>query len=158
MQDTEILYKFAPRLIQKWGQHLKFCKKKMTQQEFTERTKVEVSSTEFEKINEFYMNVECDKDEFCKMWCKMNPSRVKNAKVERMMKARDESYRAALRKWFDKWNNTQKFYDNYNTLIAYTRMTVYEVQAMSYADIRLEGSLSDVHFKVGQYLGIYRSL
>ena len=130
----------------------------MTQQEFTERTEVEVSSTEFEKINEFYMNVECDKDEFCKMWCKMNPSRVKNAKVERMMKARDESYRAALRKWFDKWNGTQKFYDNYHTLIAYTRMTVYEVQAMSYADIRLEGSLSDVHFKVGQYLGIYRSL
>ena len=29
MQDTEILYKFAPRLIQKWGQHFKICKKRM---------------------------------------------------------------------------------------------------------------------------------
>ena len=129
----------------------------MTQQEFLNRTGVEVSNSEFWAINEVYNNSDLDKDEFCKMWCKMNPSRVKDAKVERMMKARDESYRAALRKWFDKWNGTQKFYDNYHTLIAYTRMTVYEVQAMSYADIRLEGSLSDVHFKVGQYLGIYRS-
>ena len=87
----------------------------------------------------------------------MNPNRVKNAKVERMIQKKEAAYKDALRKWFDKWHNTQKFYDNYHTMIAYTRMTAYEVQAMSYADIRLEGSLSDVHFKVGQYLGIYRS-
>ena len=34
----------------------------MTQQEFTQRTQVEVSNSEFEMINEFYMNCECDKD------------------------------------------------------------------------------------------------
>lgn len=51
----------------------------MTQQEFTQRTNVEVSNKEFDAINEVYMNSEVDKDEFCKMWCKMNQKRVKAA-------------------------------------------------------------------------------
>ena len=76
----------------------------MTQQEFTKRTQVEVSNSEFDMINEFYMNCECDKDEFCKMWVKMNPSRVKEAKVEKMLKAKDEAYRDALHKFYNKTN------------------------------------------------------
>lgn len=131
----------------------------MTQQEFTQRTKVEVSNVEFEMIHEFYMSVECDKDEFCKMWVKMNPSRVKRAKVERMVQQKDAAYKNALRKWFDKWAGTQKFYDNYHVSIAYTKISTYEIQALSYAGLFHENiSLSDVHFKVGQYLGIYRKL
>ena len=74
----------------------------MTKQEFTNRVKVEVSDKEFEVINEFYMSCECDKDEFCKMWVKMNPYRVKNAKVERMLKAKEEAYRDSLHKFYEK--------------------------------------------------------
>lgn len=49
----------------------------MTQVEFTERTQVNVSSQEFNAINEVYMASDLDKDEFCKVWKKMNASRVK---------------------------------------------------------------------------------
>lgn len=55
--------------------------KDMTQQEFTSRTGVEVTSFEFNSINEVYMNSEVDKDEFCRLWKKMNPSRVARAKA-----------------------------------------------------------------------------
>ena len=130
----------------------------MTKQEFENRTQVEVSNSEFNKINEFYMTCECDKDMFCKMWCKMNDNRVKNARVERMLKAKDEAYKDALYKWFNKWNNTQAYWDNYNAPLAYTKISVYEIQALSHAEISVEGSLSDIHFRVGQYLGIYREL
>lgn len=49
----------------------------MLQREFEERTKVKVSAEEFAKIHDFYMSCELDKDEFCKMWCKMNKNRIK---------------------------------------------------------------------------------
>lgn len=52
----------------------------MTQKEFTERTKVEVGAEEYDAIETVYMYSDLDKDEFCKLWCKMNPSRVKAAK------------------------------------------------------------------------------
>lgn len=51
----------------------------MTQQEFTSRTKVAVSESEFWAINEVYNNSDLNKDEFCKWWKKANKSRVKNA-------------------------------------------------------------------------------
>ena len=130
----------------------------MTQQEFFNRTGVEVSNDEFFSIHEVYCNSDLDKDEFCKMWCKMNASRVKNAKVERMIEKRDAAYKDALNKWFNKWAGKQKYYDNYHTPIAYTKLSAYEVQAMSYAGIKLEGSLSDIHYKVGQYIGYYKNI
>jgi hypothetical protein len=132
----------------------------MTQQEFTNRTQVEVSNSEFEMINEFYMSCECDKDEFCKMWVKMNPNRVKAAKDERKKNQRAQSYRQTLTNWFNKYRGTQYFYDNYNTNIAFTKISTNFVQALSFAGIRIEDytTFSDIHFRVGQYLGIYRNL
>ena len=127
----------------------------MTQQEFFERTGVKVSNDEFWAINEMYNYSEVDKDEFCKLWRKMNPARVKNAKVERMIQQKEAAYKNALRIWFEKWAGTQKYYDNYHTNIAYTKLSVFEVQAMSFAGIKLDGSLSDIHFKVGKYIGYY---
>lgn len=55
----------------------------MLQSEFTQRTGVNVSASEFEIINEFYMNCEAGKDEFCKAWVKLNPKRVKE-EMERL--------------------------------------------------------------------------
>lgn len=54
----------------------------MTHQEFQTRTQVRVNAAEFESINKVYMNADVDKDVFCKMWCKMNASRIKAAKEE----------------------------------------------------------------------------
>lgn len=133
-----------------------FSPKKMTKQEFIERTKVEVNDNEFETINAFYMDCECDKDEFCKMWCKMNPIRVSRAKAEKKLRERDEAYRDALRKFFDKTKNEDSF-----VAISYVKMSVFEIQAMSYAGISLENecgsglkTVMDIRFEIRKYLGI----
>ena len=44
----------------------------MTQKEFTNLTKVEVERAEFEAIHTVYIMSDLDKDEFCKVWKKMN--------------------------------------------------------------------------------------
>ena len=129
----------------------------MTQQEFTQRVNVEVSNKEFEAINEVYMNSDLDKDEFCKMWVKMNKTRVQNAKVERMIKARDEAYRDALHKFYTKNNDVNEFM----TPICYVKISTYEVQAMSYAGIKVANEdgrakyLSDIRYEIGKFLRMY---
>ena len=129
----------------------------MTQQEFTQRVNVEVSNKEFEAINEVYMNSDLDKDEFCKMWVKMNKTRVQNAKVERMIKAKDEAYRDALHKFYTKNNDVNEFM----TPICYVKISTYEVQAMSYAGIKVVNEdghakyLSDIRYEIGKFLRMY---
>jgi hypothetical protein len=129
----------------------------MTQQEFTQRVNVEVSNKEFEAINEVYMNSDLDKDEFCKMWVKMNKTRVQNAKVERMIKAKDEAYRDALHKFYTKNNDVNEFM----TPICYVKISTYEVQAMSYAGIKVANEdghakyLSDIRYEIGKFLRMY---
>ena len=129
----------------------------MTQQEFTQRVNVEVSNKEFEAINEVYMNSDLDKDEFCKMWVKMNKTRVENAKVERMIKAKDEAYRDALHKFYTKNNDVNEFM----TPICYVKISTYEVQAMSYAGIKVANEdgrakyLSDIRYEIGKFLRMY---
>lgn len=49
--------------------------------EFVERTGVYVSIDEFDTIVEVYNNSDVDKDEFCKLWAKMNFARIKEAKA-----------------------------------------------------------------------------
>ncbi len=129
----------------------------MTQQEFTKRVNVEVSNKEFEAINEVYMNSDLDKDEFCKMWVKMNKTRVQNAKVERMIKAKDEAYRDALHKFYTKNDDVNEFM----TPICYVKISTYEVQAMSYAGIKVANEdgrakyLSDIRYEIGKFLRMY---
>ena len=129
----------------------------MTQQEFTQRVNVEVSNKEFEAINEVYMNSDLDKDEYCKMWVKMNKTRVQNAKVERMIKAKDEAYRDALHKFYTKNNDVNEFM----TPICYVKISTYEVQAMSYAGIKVANEdgrakyLSDIRYEIGKFLRMY---
>ena len=55
----------------------------MTQQEFTERTKVQVSWDEYWQINESYNRSSMSKDEFCEWWCNRNKARVAQAVAER---------------------------------------------------------------------------
>ena len=129
----------------------------MTQQEFTQRVNVEVSNKEFEAINEVYMNSDLDKDEFCKMWVKMNKTRVQNAKVERMIKAKDEAYRDALHKFYTKNDDVNEFMNP----ICYVKISTYEVQAMSYAGIKVANEdgrakyLSDIRYEIGKFLRMY---
>lgn len=52
----------------------------MTIQEFQSRTQVSVDVSEFESFTTVYMQSDVDKDTFCKMWRKMNATRVMAAK------------------------------------------------------------------------------
>lgn len=52
----------------------------MNKQEFENRVLVNVSEVEYEAIETVYMNSDLEKDEFCKLWCKMNHKRVKEVK------------------------------------------------------------------------------
>ena len=129
----------------------------MTQQEFFNRTNVEVSNSEFEAIHVVYLSSDLDKDEFCKMWCKMNKSRVQDAKVEARAKAREEAYRDALHKFYHKTDNTDSW-----TPICYVKMSVYEIQAMSFAGIKVENecgsglkTVLDIRYEIGKFLGIF---
>lgn len=55
----------------------------MLYSEFEEKTGVSVSAEEFETINNMYMQSDCNKDDFCKLWAKMNHKRVAIAIAER---------------------------------------------------------------------------
>lgn len=48
----------------------------MTQQEFQDRVKMRVPAGEYTAIEVVYMNCDLEKDEFCKMWAKMNAKRI----------------------------------------------------------------------------------
>jgi hypothetical protein len=61
--------------------------------EFIERVGMEVSSSEFEIINNMYMLADVDKDTFCKLWAKMNFARIKNAMEQ---KAKEEKEAKAI--------------------------------------------------------------
>lgn len=98
--------------------------KDMTQQEFESRTKVNVTANEFETINNFYMTCEADKDEFCKMWCKMNAGRVTAARLAAKEAAKKEAAREIA--WQIYWNLT-----NCDACLAVERLTDKEIKFLA---------------------------
>lgn len=63
----------------------------MLQKEFQDRVKMRISAQEYAAIEVVYMNSDLEKDEFCKMWSKMNAKRIADySKVEREKKEKYE--------------------------------------------------------------------
>ena len=62
----------------------------MRQFEFEERVGMTVSPKEYDAIETVYLCSDLDKDEFCKMWVKMNKSRVREA-IEKERKVQKEN-------------------------------------------------------------------
>ena len=67
----------------------------MLQSEFEARVQMKVSEAEYWHINEVYNQSDLDKDEFCKLWIKMNQNRVNKAReiakaVEADLKVREK--------------------------------------------------------------------
>lgn len=67
----------------------------MLQSEFETRVQMRVSEAEYSHINEVYNRSDLDKDEFCKLWVKMNQERVNKARqiakaVEADLKVREK--------------------------------------------------------------------
>lgn len=54
----------------------------MIQHEFESRVGIKVSATEYAAIEQVYMSSDVEKDEFCKLWAKMNRVRIANAKAQ----------------------------------------------------------------------------
>lgn len=54
----------------------------MLQQEFESRVGIAVSANEYAAIEQVYMNSDVEKDEFCKLWAKMNRQRIARIKAE----------------------------------------------------------------------------
>lgn len=61
--------------------------------EFTERTGITPEHEEWQAITTMYLLADVDKNEFCKLWCKMNAQRVKSAKEQ---KAKEKQEVAAI--------------------------------------------------------------
>lgn len=122
----------------------------MTRQEFLNRTLVNVSEKEYAAIETVYMASDLEKDEFCKMWCKMNASRVKAAKVERMENERRESYKYELYRLVEKYERKQEkigFCAAYEILTA-DMVNTYSVRAMSYFGVEVCNRMSDTCYGI----------
>ena len=83
----------------------------MLKSEFEERVSMSVTTEEYWHINEVYNNSDLDKDEFCRLWVKMNQNRVNKAKAEAKAKAEQEALRdkawEIISKYGHIWNSQQ---------------------------------------------------
>lgn len=77
---------------------------KMLQKEFEDRTGVKVSFEEYSAIETVYLESCLDKDEFCKIWCKMNASRVKKAQEDAKTKEQERKTKDTLLSIINKIN------------------------------------------------------
>ncbi|MBQ8969201.1 MAG: hypothetical protein IJ064_05675 [Bacteroidaceae bacterium] len=78
----------------------------MNKSEFENRVQMSVTANEYAAIEEVYMNSDLDKDDFCKMWVKMNQSRVNKAKDEAKAQAKEAAKREALYEIINRdWSN-----------------------------------------------------
>lgn len=77
----------------------------MLKSEFEERVSMTVSQDEYDSIEQVYNNCDVDKDEFCRLWVKMNQNRVNKAKEEAKAKAAEEKLRDNLWRIVEKYRN-----------------------------------------------------
>ena len=88
----------------------------MRQFEFEERVKVRVSPKEYEAIETVYLYSDLDKDEFCKMWVKMNKKRVEEAmELEKKAKERLELEDRAWQVYFKVKNVIDADFDKWSS-------------------------------------------
>ena len=127
----------------------------MRQFEFEDRVGMTVSQREYEAIETVYLFSDLDKDEFCKMWVKMNKSRVEEAKEEERKRReadvlKDKAWllyfkvKNMIEEDFDKWN------DYCNCCLSQKELSLVEKLGMKVTWNRL-GSL---RYELAQFLGI----
>lgn len=90
----------------------------MMYNEFVERVGMEVSSSEFEIINNMYMLADVDKDTFCKLWAKMNFARIKTAKEQKAKEEKEVKAIEYITKVYNKLSTklNKDFMVNFNML------------------------------------------
>lgn len=127
----------------------------MIQSEFETRVGMRVTPEEYSHIEVVYMNSDVDKDEFCRMWARMNQSRIKVAKER--AKAAEELQQLHSQMWriIEKYAPKDWFWkeQNYADMV----MTITEVRRCQKAGIELSengraSNLSTVLWKIRKYL------
>lgn len=109
----------------------------MTRNEFIIRTGFGISEKEYEAVEVVYMASDLDKDEFCKMWCKMNASRVKAAHKEHAEAIARANNRNTLFYAVARWEGMNKSKIVFDILSADFFKKV-EIEAMNRLGIRIE--------------------
>ena len=127
----------------------------MLQNEFESRVKMQVSIEEYSHIEFVYMNSDLDKDEFCKLWSKMNRSRIKEAIEKERARIKMEALRERLWKMIEKYG--RKTYDYTSNTPAGLGFTEEEKRMIESVGIRIEQDnwprrMSSVLFDVRRYL------
>lgn len=121
----------------------------MTRNEFIQRTQVEVSEKEYAAIEVVYMASDLDKDEFCKMWRKMNATRVQNAKVERMIENSRRAQEDALFEMLGRWGRIEGDPRVYTETTAF--VNTYEATAINSLGIKIGFYMTETIYNVRQY-------
>lgn len=96
--------------------------------EFVERVGMEVSSSEFEIINEMYAFSDVDKDEFCKLWAKMNFVRIKTAKEQKAKEAKE----AKAIEYLTKIHNKLSAKLNKDFMVNFNMLAIHVIGSASY--------------------------
>lgn len=100
----------------------------MMYNEFVERVGMEVSSSEFEIINKMYTFSDVDKDEFCKLWAKMNFARVKAAKEQKAKEAKE----AKAIEYITKVQNKLSAKLNKDFMVNFNMLAIHVIGSASY--------------------------
>lgn len=98
----------------------------MMYNEFVERVGMEVSSSEFEIINEMYTFSDVDKDEFCKLWAKMNHVRITFAKEKK------EEKEAKAIEYITKVHNKLSSKLNKDFMVNFNMLAIHVIGSASY--------------------------
>lgn len=128
----------------------------MRQFEFEERVKMQVSQKEYEAIEVVYMNSDLDKDEFCKIWVKMNKSRVEKAIAETKKIEKESADRERL---WDISERLNRDYDKSATDVLGSRDKKFlEGKGFKLEEIRYcqpwFKTVSSLRYEISCYLGI----
>lgn len=124
---------------------------------------MKVNFKEFEHINEVYMNSDLDKDQFCKLWVKMNQERVNKAKqlqkaIDEDMKQREGLYDIINRDWSAKYEEsaTLQFNDTQKSLLDKVGIRVDEARLNPYTcnTFTYYKRVSEVIYDIKKYLKV----
>lgn len=128
----------------------------MRQFEFEERVGTKVSPKEYEAIETVYLYSDLDKDEFCKMWVKMNKKRVQASKEKERKVRQENADRERL------WDIREKLNRDYGKLAAevlgsrdreFLERKGFKFEESRYGQIWFK-TVSSVRYEIGCYLGI----
>lgn len=137
-------------------QNINHWLKNMRQFEFEERVGMTVTSKEYEAIEMVYLFSDLDKDEFCKMWVKMNRNRVHEAK-DRARKVRKEN--ADRERLWDIREKLDRDFDKLAADVLGSRDKAFlEGKGFKFEEIRYcqrwFKTVSSLRYEIGCYLGI----